>query len=423
MTATAGRIVSPVPPSATLAINERIERRIRDGADVLHLAFGEAGLPLLPSVADVLAKAARKTGYGSVAGSPEARTAAAGWYERRGLPTGPDQILFAPGSKPLIYALLAVLPGDVVIPQPCWVSYAAHAALAGKRTIAVPIGSQAGGAPDPDALEDALAAAGHDGASPGVLVLTLPDNPTGTQPEPAVVERLCAIAERHGLLIVADEIYRELTHEPARFRSPTQFVPERAFVTGGLSKDVALGGWRIGFARMPDGPLGDEARSAVAGVAGAVWSALATPMQDVAAHVLSEPGDVRERVERSRALHRAVAAAAYEEVAAAGIACRAPSGGFYLYPDFEPRRDALAADGVTTSRALAEHLLERHDVGVLAGEAFGDEPGALRVRMATSLLYGATDDERHAALASDDPAALPWIRAGLDRLRAALDAL
>jgi aspartate aminotransferase len=423
MTATAGRIVAPVPPSATLAINERIEQRIRDGADVLHLAFGEAGLPLLPSIAEVLARAARKTSYGSVAGSRAAREAAAAWHERRGLPTDPDQILFAPGSKPLIAALLAVLPGDIVIPQPCWVSYAAHAALAGKRAIAVPIGPQAGGAPDPDGLEDALAAARRDGASPGVLVLTLPDNPTGTQPEPAVVERLCEIAERHRLLVVADEIYRELTHDPERFRSPTEFVPERTFVTGGLSKDVALGGWRIGFARMADGPLGEEARSAVAGVAGAVWSALATPMQDVAAHVLSEPGDVRERVGRSRALHRAVAAAAYEEVTAAGIACRAPSGAFYLYPDFEPRRDALAARGVTTSQELAEHLLERHDVGVLAGEAFGDEPAALRVRMATSLLYGATDDERHAALASDDPAALPWMRASLDRLRAALDAL
>jgi aspartate aminotransferase len=423
VTATAGRIDSPVPPSATLAINERIEQRIRDGADVLHLAFGEAGLPLLDSVAEALAKAARKTSYGSVAGSREARTAAAGWCERRGLTTDPDQILFAPGSKPLISALLTVLPGDVVIPRPCWVSYAAHAALAGKRAIGVPIGAEAGGAPDPDALEEALATARRDGASPGVLVLTLPDNPTGTQPDPHVVERVCAIAERHGLLVVADEIYRELTHDPARFRSPTQFVPDRAFVTGGLSKDVALGGWRIGFARMPDGPLGDEARRAVAGVAGAVWSSLATPMQDVAAHVLSEPGDVRERVERSRRLHAAVAAAAYDAVAPAGIACRRPSGAFYLYPDFEARRDALAAHGVTTGQELAEHLLERHDVGVLAGEAFGDEPDALRVRMATSLLYGATDDERHAALHSDDPAALPWIRASLDRLRAALDAL
>ena len=423
MTATGTRIDSRVPPSATLAINERIEQRIRDGADVLHLAFGEAGLPLLPSVAEVLTKAAHKTGYGSVAGSPEARQAAAGWYERRGLETDPGRVLFAPGSKPLIYALLTVLPGDIVIPRPCWVSYAAHAALAGKRAIAVPIGADAGGVPDPDALEEKLAAAGRDGASPGVLVLTLPDNPTGTQPAPAVVERVCAIAERHGLLVVADEIYRDLTHDPARFRSPAEVVPERAFVTGGLSKDVALGGFRIGFARMPDGPLGGEARRAVAGVAGAVWSALATPMQDVAAHVLSEPPDVRERVERSRRLHAAVAAAAHEEVTAAGIACRPPSGAFYLYPDFEARRDALTAHGVTTGAALAEHLLERHDVGVLAGEAFGDEPDGLRVRMATSLLYGRSDEERREALASDDPAALPWVRRSLDRLRAALDAL
>src|SRR6185503_1844829 len=98
-------------------------------------------------------------------------------------------------------------------------------------------------------------------------------------------------------------------------------------------------------------------------------------------------------------------------------------GGFYLYPDFEARRAALAERGVRTGADLAEHLLERHDVGVLAGEAFGDDPAGLRVRMATSLMYGTDDDERERALASDDPAALPWIRAKLERLRAALDAL
>jgi aspartate aminotransferase len=186
---------------------------------------------------------------------------------------------------------------------------------------------------------------------------------------------------------------------------------------------MALGGWRIGFARMADGALGDEAKTALAGVAGAVWSALAAPMQAVAAHVLEEPDDVREHVARSRALHRAVARAAHDEVRAAGIDSRPPSGAFYLYPDFESRRGALAEHGVTTGRELAEHLLERHDVGVLAGEAFGDEPEGLRVRMATSLLYGSTDDERWQALRSDDPASLPWIRGALDRLRVALDKL
>lgn len=419
---TTGRIASPVPPSATLAINERIEQRLRAGDDVLHLAFGEAGLPLLDSLVEVLARAAPRTGYGSVAGSADARAAAAGWYERRGVPTTPEQIVFAPGSKPLLYALLTVLPGDVVLPQPSWVSYAAHAALAGKRVVTVPIGPEAGGAPDPDALEEALATARPDSAGPGVLVLTLPDNPTGTQPPPALIERVCEIAERHRLLIVADEIYRDLAHDADGFLSPAEVAPERSFVTGGLSKNMALGGWRIGFARMADGALGEAARRAVIGVAGAVWSALAAPMQDVASYVLSEPDDVREHVARSRALHRAVAAAAYERVAAAGIDCRAPSGAFYLYPGFAPKRDALAHQGVTTGEQLAEHLLERHGVGVLAGEAFGDNPGALRVRMATSLLYGRTDDERSRALRSDDPVRLPWIGAALDRLGRALQA-
>ena len=416
-------VARPVPPSATLAINERIEQRLRDGDDVLHLAFGEAGLPLLPSVADRLARSAHKTSYGSVAGSPEARAAAAGWYERRGLPTRPEQILFAPGSKPLIYALLTVLPGDVVIPQPSWVSYAAHATLAGKRVVQVPIGATAGGAPDPDALEETLTQARGEGADPGVLVLTLPDNPTGTQPPAAQIERVCRIAERHGLLIVADEIYRDLAYDVDAFRGPADYAPERSFVTNGLSKNMALGGWRIGFARMADGGLGDDARAAMAGVAGAVWSALAAPMQDVAAHVLSEPADVVEHVARSRALHRAVATAAHARVTAAGIECRPPSGAFYLYPDFDSKRETLARHGVTTGAQLAEHLLERHGVGVLAGEAFGDEPDGLRVRMATSLLYGRTDDERRQALRSDDPASLPRIAEALDRLRAALDAL
>jgi aspartate aminotransferase len=420
---TAGRIDAPVPPSATLAINERIEQRIRDGADVLHLAFGEAGLPLLPGLAEKLAQEAPRTSYGSVAGSPEARAAAAGWYERRGLPTTPEQIVFAPGSKPLLYALLTVLPGDIVIPQPSWVSYAAHAALAGKRTVRVPIGAVAGGVPDPDALEAELAEAGRAGARPGVLVLTLPDNPTGTQAAPDLVERVCRIAEQHGLLVVADEVYRDLAHDVDAYRGPANFVPERSFVTSGLSKNMGLGGWRIGFARVADGALGDEARAALGGVAGAVWSALAAPMQAVAAHVLAEPGDVREHIAKSRRLHRAVATAAYDEVHAAGIDCRPPSGAFYLYPDFESRRAALAAQGVSTGRELAEHLLERHDIGVLAGEAFGDEPDGLRVRMATSLLYGSNDDERWQALRADEPARLPWIRAALDRLRAALDTL
>ncbi len=174
------RIPAVIPPSATLAANERVRAKLDAGDPVLHLAFGEAGLPVLPSVAERLAGAAGLNAYGSVAGSPRMRTAAAGYFDRRGVPTAPEQVVVAPGSKALLFGLLSVLPGDVVLPRPCWVSYAAQAALAGKHVIDVPIPAQAGGIPDPAALREALAGARAAGRSPGILVLTLPDNPTGT---------------------------------------------------------------------------------------------------------------------------------------------------------------------------------------------------------------------------------------------------
>jgi aspartate aminotransferase len=407
------------PPSATLAANERVRARIAAGAPVLHLAFGEAGLPVLPTVAERLGAAAGENGYGPVAGSLAVREAAAGYFERRGLPTSADRIIVAPGSKALLYALLTVLPGDVVLPRPSWVSYAAQAALAGKLVLDVPIAEAAGGVPDPAALREVLGKR----RGPGILVLTLPDNPTGTLAPAAIMREVCDVAEEHGLLIVCDEIYRDLAYDPGALLSPASLLPERVFLTNGLSKAMALGGWRIGFCRLPDGPLGAEAARAVGGIASEVWSSLAAPMQHAAAYVLDEPDDVRDHVARSRRLHGLVTTAAYERVVAAGALCRPPSGAFYLYPDLEPLRPALERQGASTGAQLAGLLLERHDVAVLEGEAFGDDPLALRFRMATSLLYGADDAQRWEALAADDPVALPWIAAALERLGETLRAL
>jgi aspartate aminotransferase len=86
-------------------------------------------------------------------------------------------------------------------------------------------------------------------------------------------------------------------------------------------------------------------------------------------------------------------------------------------------RQILAGQGIRDGASLADALLERHGVGVLAGEAFGDRADAVRARVATSLLYGDSDEQRWQALSSDDPAALPWIAASLDHLRGALGSL
>ena len=304
-----------------------------------------------------------------------------------------------------------MLPGDVVLPVPCWVSYAAHAALAGKRVIGVPIGEEAGGVPDPAALRAALAAT----SGAGILVLTLPDNPTGTVAPAALVREVCEVAEEAGLTLVCDEIYRDLAHDPDAFVSPAEVLPERTFVTTGLSKHMALGGWRVGLVRLADGEAGEQAGAALRGLASEIWSALAAPMQHAAAYVLSEPPEVVEHVAASRRLHRAVTRAAYDVVIGAGATCRPPSGAFYLYPDFAGRPFGSGAE-------LVEHLLEQRGIAVLAGEAFGDDPAALRFRLATSLLYGDSDERKLEALHSDDPAALPWIAGALERLRDGLAA-
>ncbi|WP_431771905.1 pyridoxal phosphate-dependent aminotransferase [Streptomyces cucumeris] len=408
--------------SATLAINETLQARRAAGEKVLHLGFGEAGLPVPESVAAVLAGAVRRNGYGPVVGSAEAREAAAGWFTRRGLRTRPDQVLFAPGSKALLFALLATVPGDVVLPCPSWVSYAAQAALIGKRTIDVPIPAESGGVPDPERLAAALDEARRAGSRPGALVLTVPDNPTGTVARAERVQEVCAVAERHGLTVIADEIYAELVHA-GRAPSATSYLPERTVVTTGLSKSMALGGWRVGFARVPDGVGGAGLMDRLTGVASEIWSSLAAPMQAAAAHVLADPPEVLSHIDDARRLHAAVARAVHAEFTAAGALCRAPEAGFYLYPDFEPLRPRLEARGIDGGAALAATLLDRHGVGVLAGEAFGDTPRGLRARVATSLLYGESDTERRQALRSDDPLSLPWIAASLEHLRGALGGL
>ncbi|MBV9026167.1 MAG: aminotransferase class I/II-fold pyridoxal phosphate-dependent enzyme [Streptomycetaceae bacterium] len=408
--------------SATLAINEALQARRAAGEKVLHLGFGEAGLPVPDPVAAALSAAARRNGYGPVAGSAQAREAAAGWFGRRGVPTGAEQVLFAPGSKALLFALLAVLPGDVVLPCPAWVSYAAQAALAGKRTVSVPVPAQAGGVPDPALLEQALREARAAGARPGILVLTVPDNPTGTIGRPEHLRAVCEIADRSGLAVVCDEIYAELCHHGSAPMA-VRHLPERTIITSGLSKSMALGGWRIGFARVPTGPWGSRLLPELVGVASEIWSSLAAPMQAVAAYILQDPPEVLSHIDAARRLHARVAAAVHATFTTAGAVCRRPEAGFYLYPDFEPMRPALEALGITTGSALAATLLEQQGVGVLTGEAFGDTARGLRARVATSLLYGESDAERWTALRSDDPLSLPWIAASLEHLRSALAAL
>jgi aspartate aminotransferase len=416
---------APMPPttdhmpiSATLAANEALAARRSRGQPVLPLAFGEAGLPAPPALRDALAAATANNGYGPVAGSAALRAAAAGYWARRGLPTSPGSVVCGPGSKPLLFALLLATGADVAVPRPSWVSYAAQAGLAGARPHFVPAAPGEGGICDPGALGAAVTAAKAAGREIRSVVVTLPDNPTGRLPRPATVRAFCEVAAEHDLIIISDEIYRDLVHDPAApVLSPAAVAPQRTVVTTAISKSFALGGWRIGVARLPEGPLGRWLRDQLVGIGSEIWSAPAAPLQQAAALAFREPEELTERVARSRSLHAAVCRAVAGTCRAAGLDVQPPQAAFYVYPDFEPWRAHLARrHGVTTSAGLAGLLLDRYGAGTLPGSAFGERPEALRLRLATGLLYGDSDAEQEAALAAGEPLELPWIAAELARL-------
>jgi aspartate aminotransferase len=406
-----------VPVSATLAINEALEERRRAGLPVLPLGFGEAGLPVHPALRQALSEHGRHNGYGPVAGLAELRNAAAGYWTRRALPTDPNSVIVGPGSKPLLYSLLLSTGGDVVIPAPSWVSYAAQAQLTGAWPVHVPAAPGQGGVPQPDLLETTVIQARRLGRDVRNVIVTIPDNPTGTVPTRDPVERLAEEARDLDMVNISDQIYRDLLHDDeTEVHSPAEFAPERTVVTTGLSKNLALGGWRLGLARFPDSPTGKALYAAATGVASEIWSSPAAPIQHAAAYALTEPDELVERVDRSRRLHGAVARAVATRLTDAGVSVPTPRAAFYLYPDFQNWRDGLAGHDVSSGLDLAEFLLNRYGMGTVPATEFEGGDKALRLRLATSMLYGRTDQEQLAALDADDPTNLPWIRTHLDRL-------
>lgn len=395
--------------SATLAAHQVVEQRRRAGLPVLPLSFGQAGVPVHPLLVEALAGAATRNDYGPPAGDPALLEAAADWWSRRGLPTVPEQMVSAPGSKALLFATLYAVGGDVVLPRPSWVSYAPQVRLAGANVLSVPTRPGEGGVPDPDLLEKAVRGADRPVRA---VVVTLPDNPTGLLPSPDSVRRLCALARELDLTIISDEIYRDLVYPGAELVSPAELAPERTVVTTGLSKNLALGGWRLGVARFPQGQLHDT----VLTIGSELWSCPTRPVEAAAALAFGEPPELRSYVVRAAEVYRRINTAVARRFAAAGAEVTLPHASFYCYPDLSPRLSGL------TGPQAAARLLGDHGVAVLPGVEFGEEESSLRFRVATGQLTGRTDEQRRTVLDASDPLEVPWVAESLEHLSGALDA-
>ncbi|MCS0638555.1 aminotransferase class I/II-fold pyridoxal phosphate-dependent enzyme [Streptomyces sp. LP05-1] len=383
------------------------------------------GLPVPPGQAAVLAAAADRAEPEPPGGGPLLREAAAGYWWRRGLHGHPGDVVAAPGAPPLLSALITAYGGDVLLPRPCPAWWTPQARLLGRPAYHVPTPAECGGVPDPYALLETVRRIRHEGGRPRLLLLSVADDPTATVPPPEVVREACEAAVAAGLGIVSDETWRDTVHRAhdTVLVSPAEMCPDEVTVVSDLAGALTPAAWPAAIARFPRTPRGAALRDRVLDLLTALGAVLAAPVAAVATDALDEPPAVAEHTRAATALHAAVAVAAHRAVLAAGALARPPEAGRHLYADFAPLRTALAARGVTDSMELEEHLTGLLGAAIPGGHRFGDELGALRARLSTAPLLGATPEERAAALRARQPLELPQVAGALSALGARLGGL
>ncbi|WP_171166949.1 aminotransferase class I/II-fold pyridoxal phosphate-dependent enzyme [Streptomyces sp. I05A-00742] len=385
----------------------------------------ERGLPVLPDLADRLARSAGRTEPEPVGGGPGLRAAAAGHAAHRGPAADPDDVLAAPGAQPLLLALLASAGGEVLLTRPCAAWYAPLARLAGRLAYHVPVPAECGGVPDPVALLETVDRIRAEGGRPRFLVLSVADDTTGTVAPPELVHEVCEAAADQDLTIISDETWRDVRHEPHAtvYVGPAELDPDRVVVLTELSGVLTPAAWPAAFALFPRAGTGPVLRARTLSVLDALRAELPPPVAAAARWALTGPPAVRARTAAAARLYGCLTAAVHERITAAGVLARPSQTGPHLYADLGELRAALARRGVTDSVELEACLGAALGHPVPGGHRFGDEPDALRVRLSTLPLLGTTDELRQRALDSPDPPALPEVAEALATLGSAFRAL
>ena len=380
-------------PSATLAINERSAALQAAGRTVYRLGLGQSPFPVPDEVVASLQAHAAEKDYLPVRGLASLRAAVASFHQRVDqIHCSEDDILIGPGSKELLFLAQLAFDGDILLPTPCWVSYRPQAEILGRRISTIPAEYQDRWRLDPERLDAACA----DGR-PRLMILNYPGNPDGLTYGADELQAIAAVARRHGLVVISDEIYGPVHHRGEHI-SLARFYPEGTIVSGGLSKWCGAGGWRLGTFAVP--PALHWLLDAMSTVASETFTSVSAPIQYAAITAYEGSPAIEDYLRRSRQVLSTLASRCTKTVQSAGIRVHAPTGGFYMLLDFQDHQDALAARGIRTSPELCEHLLEDTGVAVLPGTHFGVPAERLTARIAY------VDFDGDAALAhAENPAA------------------
>ena len=354
------------------AILARAQALEAEGRDIIHLEIGQPDFDTYSHVAlaGVRAIVSGKTRYNPPSGVPALRQALADDAgRRRGMHFGAEQVVVAPGTKPLLFLpLLALLePGDEVIyPDPGFPSYEAAISLAGGCPVSIPLVEERGYDLDLDALQAAI------GPRTRLIILNSPGNPTGGVHPPETLERIAELARSHDLWVLSDEIYARLVYDgEAPSIAALPGMAARTIIADGFSKTYAMTGWRLGFGIMP-ADLAARMDLLLTHSVGCT----ATFTQLAGLEAVLGPQDEVDRVVAEFRRRRDLIVAGLNAIP--GVHCPVPRGAFYAFPN-------VSSFG-RPSAELAEILLAEAGVALLPGTAFGcNGEGYLRLAYANSV--------------------------------------
>lgn len=343
----------------------------RQGRDIIHLEIGEPDFATPPHIVAAAKKALDDgyTHYGPTPGLPELREAIARHVsETRGIPVQPDQVVVTPGAKPIMFfSILALVnPGDeVILPDPGFPIYASVVRFAGGVPVPIPLMEQRAFGFDLDEFERRA------GRQTKLIILNSPQNPTGGVLSPTDLRRIAAVAQRHRIPILSDEVYRRFSYgESPHSIASLPGMADLTILLDGFSKAYAMTGWRLGYGVMPV-PLAEAVSRLM------VNSNSCTTSFTQIAGVAALEGDQRDSLAMVEAFRRRRDLVVTGLNAIPGVSCRTPAGAFYAFPN-------VTAFG-RPAQVIADHLLQDAGVAVLAGTGFGQYgEGYLRLSYAAS---------------------------------------
>lgn len=285
--------------------------------------------------------------------------------ERFSIPCSPDRTIVTVGASEAIDLTLRAIceiGDEILVPQPCYVSYAPSVTLAGATPVAVECVNDDAFILTAERLEKAIT------PKTKALILAYPNNPTGAVMTKEQLENIIPVIEKHDLLVISDEIYAELTYNKKHVSiASLGNMCRRTVVINGFSKAFAMTGWRIGYVCAPAEI--DEAMFKIH-----QYGIMCAPrVSQHAANAALEEGftdgfAVVEQMREEYCRRGRFLANAFNSF---GLSCFQPQGAFYVFPYV----GGTGMDGET----FATRLLKEQKVAVVPGNAFG-EAGAMHVR-------------------------------------------